>query len=357
MGRSRVLVTLLTAASVVGPVVMGLSVAGAQTAQAAVDPRLTVTSVQLNRTAVAVSGLNTYPIGVTVEGGYDSGDPADANVVLNVVLERQSGTGLKTIVSADLKRTAGTPQHGTWTGSLNVASTANGTFKVTGVMTGPYGAPSGGMPFDPTPYPTGQTITVTGTHQPKVTASVTPKIVPIGKPYSIRWAVTDAQTGKPYGTRLTVGLGVDTPCAEGGSPLYRTDTNGIVIKSYLATDAGALNCLQIPGKPYLISGQAFFVFRQVAVSAVPSRTSAPVGTIVGVNGSVSGAPSSCPVNLQRLYGATQWRTVGTAKVRDSGRFTLSAQPAYRGQIPYRVSFPVCPNFAAALSRTFSIRGL
>ena len=85
--------------------------------------------------------------------------------------------------------------------------------------------------------------------------------------------------------------------------------------------------------------------------------SAPVGTIVPVNGTVSGAPNYCPVNLQRLYGATAWRTVGTAKVRQSGRYTVNAQPAYKGNIPYRVSFPRCGNFLAGISRTFTIKGL
>ena len=76
-----------------------------------------------------------------------------------------------------------------------------------------------------------------------------------------------------------------------------------------------------------------------------------------MNGSVAGAPSNCKVNLQRLYGATQWRTVSSAKVRQSGRFTVNAQPAYKGQIPYHVSFPACANFVSATSKVFSIRGL
>jgi hypothetical protein len=351
MRPARVLAALLAA-----PLV-GLFPAGTTPAQAAPDPNLTITAVTLNRTAVAVSGLNTYPIQATVKGGYDSDEPGDQGLTLNVVLERTGGSGpLKYIVSTDLKRTDGTLRNGTWTGPLYATSTANGTYKVTGVMTGPYGGPVVGTPVDPTPF-SGQTVTVTGTHQPKVTASVTPKAVPFGKPYSIRWAVTDASTGKAYGSRITVGLGVDVPCAEGGSPLYRTDTNGIVTKSYTADDAGALNCLQLPGKPYVIAGQSFFVARPGIVAATPSKAGAPVGTIVPVNGTVAGAPANCAVNLQRLYGATQWRTVGTAKVRQSGRFTVNAQPAYKGLIPYRVSFPACYNFTAGLSKVFYIRGV
>jgi hypothetical protein len=90
---------------------------------------------------------------------------------------------------------------------------------------------------------------------------------------------------------------------------------------------------------------------------VPSKTSAPVGAIVPVTGNVLGATAPCPVLLQRLYGASQWRGVSTGVVRTSGRFTVSAQPAYKGLIPYRVYFAACGRFQLGISKTFSIRGL
>ena len=62
------------------------------------------------------------------------------------------------------------------------------------------------------------------------------------------------------------------------------------------------------------------------------------------------------MQLQRLYGASQWRTVGTGAVRASGRFTLNAQPAYKGLIPYRVNFPACRPYVAGFSKAFYIRG-
>ncbi|MEV6265937.1 hypothetical protein AB0L64_02145 [Kribbella sp. NPDC051936] len=345
----RVLAALLAAP------LAGVVLGGAPAAQASPDPYLTISQVTLDRTSVAVSGLNTYPINVTVKGGYHSGEPGDNGLVLNVLLKRTGGTGPRdSIVSADLKRTAGTIENGTWTGRLNVASTANGTFKVTGVMTGPYGSPGSGTPVDPTPY-SGQTITVKGTNLPKITASVNPKVVPWDKPYSITWAVTNTATGKPYGSQIPIGLGVDTPCAEGGSPMYKTGTNGLITKSYTAFDGGALNCAHIYADPYYIVGQWLFVAHPAIVSAVPSKTSAPVGTIVAVNGSVYRV-GGCSVQLQRLYGASQWRSVGTASVRQSGRFTVNAQPAYQGLIPYRVYFPTCGSIVAGFSKTFYIRG-
>lgn len=344
------------AALLTAPLV-GLLLGGAPTAHAAPDPNLTITDVDLDKTAVAVSGLNTVPIKATVKGGYDSIEPGDENLVLNVILERTGGTGpLKAIFSTDLKRVSGTLQNGVWSGTLNATSTANGTFKVTGVATGPYGAPVGGTPFDATPY-AGPSLAVTGTHLPKVTASVSPKVVPFGSPYSIKWAITDTATGKPYSSRIKALLGVDVPCAEGGGQWVLTDTNGTVTKSYKAADADFLNCLRLPGAPYDIGGQWLFVARPGIVSAAPSKASAPVGTIVPVNGSVAGAPYRCKVSLQRLDGASQWREVTWGFTRQSGRFTVNAQPAYKGLIPYRVYFPTCNRFQAGVSKVFYIRGL
>jgi hypothetical protein len=320
-------------------------------AQAAPDPDLHITSVTLNKTSVAVSGLNTVPVTVTVKGTYD----ADAKTPVNVILERTGGTGQERILfSTNLPRLA----NGTWSGPLQVPSTADGTFKVTGVMTGPFFPGSGSM-IEPTPY-AGPSLAITGTHQPKITASVSPKVVPFGSGFKITWAVTDAQTGKPYGSRVRVVLGTDNICAEYWGPGYTnlTGTNGLVTKAYSASDANWVNCLLLPGNPASVGGLGLVVVRPGIVTATPSKTSAPVGTLVAVNGVVAGAPSSCKVYLQRLYGATQWRTVSPAgNIRSySGKFTLYAQPAYKGLIPYRVYFPKCYNYLAGVSKVFYIKG-
>ncbi|HZX03143.1 hypothetical protein, partial [Kribbella sp.] len=272
------------------------------------------------------------------------------------ILQRTGGSGMDdSLLSTNLVRNQSA---GTWTGSVLIPSTANGTFKVAAVMTGPYNPGSGSM-TDPTPY-SGQTIAITGTHQPRITASVTPKVVPRNQPYSIRWAVTDAQTGKPYGSRLRVGLTNDNGCVESVGPGYNylTDVNGVVTKSYPGSLGDYLNCLLLPGDPAPIGWLSFFVARPVTkptVTAVPSRTSAPVGTIVPVNGAVHTVAAGCKVYLQRLYGATQWRTVSIGQVRSSGRYTVNAQPAYKGSIAYRSYVPAC-NSIAASSKAFSIRG-
>jgi hypothetical protein len=329
---------------------LGLGFAtGTTAAQAAPDPALQIESVTLNKTSVAVSGLNTVPITVTVKGQYK-----DSKTPVNVIFERTGGSGqLSQMLSTNLVRNETT---GTWSGPVNVPSTANGTFKVTGVMTGPFFPPSPPL-YEETPY-AGPSITVSGTHQPRITASVSPKVVPFNQPYTIKWAVTDAQTGKPYGSRLQVYLGTDSMCVEyfGQRYTHLTDTNGIVTKAYPGVSRMPITCLLLPGTPDAIGWLSFVPARPAIVSAAPSKSSAPVGTVVPVNGSVMGAPLACPVHLQRLYGASQWRTVSSGAVRESGRFTVNAQPAYKGLIPYRVYFPACRNYVAGASKAFYIRG-
>jgi len=349
MRMTRVLAALITA-----PLV-GL-VLSAPTAQADPDPKLSVVKVELNRSSVAVSSLNTVPVKLKVTGGYNSTDPGQANLTMHAYLKRTAGSGQNNIlISTELKRTSGTTLSGTWEGNVNVPSTANGTFEVIGVMTGTFSPGSGDM-TDPTPVPNAPVLTVTGTNTPKITARVIPEGVPIGSGYTIRWSVINSQTAKPYGTRLKVWLPNDNGCVEQfGGPQAITDTNGYVSKAYPASLSNYVNCLQLPGYPAPIGALGLFVKRPITISATPSKTSAPVGAIVPVNGTVR-APT-CSVTLQRLYGATAWRNVGTAKVRQSGRFTVNAQPAYKGYIPYRVFFPTCLTYASAKTKVFTIRGL
>ena len=332
---------------------LAVAVLGGAPAQAAPNPDLTVSDVKLSTTNVTASGVKLAPVGVTVKAGYKTTDPRDDGLVLNVLLKRIGGTGQATsLFSTNLKRTAGTVQDGVWTGPLEVPSTANGTFKVVGVMVGPFGPTGSGMEDDPTAFD-GETLTVVGTHQPKFASSSTPNPVPVGTTYKLSWRLTDSMTTKPMaGVKVIVAN--DNGCAEGGWKTAVTDSNGTV-STTVVPDSG-INCVYVPTATLpLVSGGEETNFL-AGVSAAPAKTSAKVGTIVPVNGTVRGAPP-CKVNLQRLYGATQWRTVGTANIRTSGRFTLTAQPAYKGKIPYRVLMSPCLRFVAASSKPFTITGL
>jgi hypothetical protein len=320
-----------------------------------VDPNLTVTSVTLGRTSVAVSGLNTVAVPVTVVGGYATTE--SYTIYLNVFLDRTGGTGpARSMVAALLTLASGTNHSGTWKGFLYVPSTANGTFKVSGVMQGQIIDGSDGSMTTPTPF-AGPSIAVTGLHLPRIGVSIIPKVVPFGSAYTARVAITDSATGKPYGSRINVQITWDNLCVEHDGDRYYTNTSGIVDRAYPAAAADALNCVRLRGRAFDTAGLGWWVARPGIVGATPSATSAPVGTIVPVNGSVAGAPSGCPVILQRLSGATVWRGVSQGVVRQSGRFTVLAQPPYAGNVIYRVYFPRCSRYQAGYSKSFVIRGL
>src|SRR3954452_8094850 len=141
-------------------VVLGLG-AVPITAQASPDPNLKIDAVAINQPAVAVSGLNTAALTVTVTGKFI--DAEDSKTPVLVILERTGGSGSQTtLLSTSLPRLA----NGTWSGRLYVPSTANGTFKVTGVIHGPFFPGSGDM-TEPTPF-SGPSLAVTGTHVPRI---------------------------------------------------------------------------------------------------------------------------------------------------------------------------------------------
>ena len=317
------------------------------------DPNLTVTAVTLGKTSVAVSSLNLVPVPVTVKASWDVPEPGDAP--LNVFLKRTGGTGpAQTIAAVKLALTSGTVQNGTWTGNLYVPSTANGTFKVDGVLAGwPIDGSTGSM-TTPTPFD-GPSIAVTGLNLPKLSYAIIPAAVPVGQAYKTRVTVLNSATGLPYGTRINVQVALDNLCVESDGDRYLTNTAGVVEVSRSAAAADWLQCARLRGPALDILGVGWRVPRPASLSAVPSKTSVKVNTIVPVDGSVSKAPSGCAVVLERLKGATQWRAVSQASVRTSGRYTVLAQPPFVGNNVYRVYLPSCKALLG-YSKNFSIRG-
>ncbi len=195
-------------------------------------------------------------------------------------------------------------------------------------------------------------------HLPKITYQILPTtVVPFGKPYQARVTILDSATGKPYGTRISnVQITWDNLCVESDGDRYTTNTAGVVVRSYTAQQAEGVNCVRLRGPAFDILGLGWIVARPGIVGATPSKTSAKVGTIVPVNGTVRGSPHNCKLELQRLRGASQWRGVSQTKVLQNGRYTVLAQPPAVGNNVYRVSFPACYQFRAGVSKSFVIRG-
>ncbi len=315
------------------------------------EPGDVVTDVRLSRTSVAVSSLNTVPVTVEVDAKFPGEEEGEG---LHAIFDRVGGSGqLNRVLSAKLTRYEGTTANGKWRGVVRVPSTVNGTLQVKYVIT------SGELPFDewdPATVVNGPKLTVTGTNQPRITSRHLNSPSPVSKPYTIRWSVINGQTGKPYGSRIKVNLAQDTSCGWPGK-VFLTDTAGYLTHTYPAESGTVpLTCLTIPGDPFAIAHGYASTKRIPGVSATPARTSAPVGTKVAVKGIVTAGPETCNVHLQRLYGASQWRTVNTSQIRYGHGFTLTAQPAYKGNIPYRVLFPACYGLVTATSKSFTIRG-
>ncbi|MFF1817778.1 hypothetical protein ACFVWG_10820 [Kribbella sp. NPDC058245] len=336
---------------------VGTALIGMPAAQAAPNADLTVTEMTMDKTLVAVAGLNTVPVTLTVKASY-TGTAAAPTLY---VIFQLSGTGpgpSQSLYSTPLKLISGTPANGTWRGPVNVSSSANGAYYTDGIQVGRFDPASGDTTNPAQPPESIPLLRVSGRNIPHFSAKVTPNPVPAGKPYSVRWSVINSATGKAYGTRLKVALGNGAGCSGRVDqvPTVLTDTAGYVTRSYPSTAADSPNCLLVPGTEAPLGGLDMLAPRATIISATPARASAPVGTIVPVNGTVAGPPVGCEVLLQRLYGASQWRTVGRSTVRSSGRFTLDAQPAYKGSIPYRAWFWNCRNYPVGNSKTFYIKG-
>ncbi|MEU4390917.1 hypothetical protein [Kribbella sp. NPDC023855] len=344
------MMALLGTVSMAAALVTAPSAGAAPSTAQTPDPGLTVKSVTLGRSSVLVSGLNRVAVGVTVKAAYSGSETP-----LNVLFKRTGGVGpLKSMIAGQLKRTGGSLSDGTWTGTVDIPSTANGTFKVYGVLPGylQVGDMTTETPFD------GPSVAVTGVHLPKLAVQVIPRVVPFGSPYQVKAVIYDSATARPYGVRLPLVVTVDDACAERGGIARLTDTAGVLYTSFPAATADWLNCVRVPGGGRFFDtlGLGFVPLRPGIVAATPSKTSVPVSTVVPVNGTVAGAPYRCPVLLQRLHGRTVWRLASQDTVRASGRFTVRAQPPNLGNNSYRVYFPTCDRFQAGYSRTFAIRG-
>lgn len=321
----------------------------ATAAPLAVDPALTVHSVTLSRSSVAVSGLNVVPVEVRVSASYD---PAVPDVPLSVLLDRTAAGGsLPRMAASNLPRVSGTAASGVWGGTLFVPSTAGGSFKVTAVSAG-FDSPVNPIMTEPTPFD-GPTLSVTGVHQPRITVTTYPNPVPQGSSYALGGTVIDSATGLPYATTIPVEIGVDNTCVEYTRPVVRTTTAGKFAYRLPAAAAEGGNCAILANAGTFIAGITVTPVRVGWIGAAPSATRGTVGAPVGVHGKTNG--TFCPVQLQRLRGDTQWRTVAVARVRQSGRFTLLAPLPVAGTLIFRAYLPGCTSVSAAAGRPFLIR--
>ncbi len=205
---------------------------------------------------------------------------------------------------------------------------------------------------EPTPFD-GPALSVMGVHQPRITMTTFPNPIPLGSDYAVGGKVVDSATGLPYGTQIPVQIGVDNFCVEYTPPTVRSTTAGTFAYRLPASAADWVNCAILANGGTYIESVAISPVRVGWVAAQPSATTGAVGTSMSVQGKSNA--TYCAVQLQRLKGDTQWRTVAVARVRQSGRLTLAAPLAQAGTLIFRAYVPGCTSVSAAASRPFLIR--
>ena len=324
-----------------------------------------VSQVRYSTSSITLSGLALAPFSVTLRVQASPPLLSTQHGQLLFVMQRSGGQGQQSLLDLCGTLVSGDGADGQWIGTIPMASTDDGSWTLTAVDSAGCGGP-GTMP-DLHPVVGAPILTVTGSHQPVVAFATVPDPVPLTlAAFTVAGRVSDRDTGLPYAGVTVTWAGVCKNSLFGASA--RSDAAGhfAITDSVGSVELYDLNCVVTlysvvdEFNPQFYTNQGFQPRLLAAVSAVPSQSTVRVGTIVPVTGTVTGFSAHCALALQRLYGATVWRTVSTGYVRDSGRYTVLAQPPNRGYNIYRTYMPACTlvfvDFAPATSRAFAITG-
>jgi hypothetical protein len=278
-------------------------------------------------------------------------------------LAATGGTGSVRTYFTGSTLASGTAADGVYALTFFLPSTADGTWTVTGAE-----ACSATPATQPVSSDT--SFTVTGHHQPRMSWAVVPTPVPAAHPdFAVKGRVYDVDTGAGM-PGVTVGANQDTGCLydnQGEAPAFLdpklvTNSGGY----FILTERGytGLQCIAIGGTPgrnpdhfsLFVWFRTFVNAYRPSVSATATAPSVRAGAVDPVAGRVVGGVEGCSIALQRLSGASAWRTESTGRLRDSLRFTLAARPPGSGRFVYRAYFPRCrnPHQVAASSSRFII---
>ena len=319
----------------------------------AASPSGTVSDLTLSASQVAADGFAVVPVVVefTLTGG-----PVDATGVVLLRTADRWDVNAPQHLPARVTRVDGTVGNGTYRGTLQVPSTAHGGWRVSSVGFGN----DAGHPDDPTPYIDLREqglpdvlLGVTGTHRPRFRFSRTVPTYP-STTVTLRGTLVDSDTGRPVKGRR-ISFGIDNQCVEGGLAGTRTtDASGRATYTQ-RLDRPRMLCAWAPlpgstnyGRAYARSDNRTWATFGLGLTVTVTAPTVRAGSSTTVKGSLlTPYPSAVPgrsetaghvVRLQRLVGRT-WRSVNSATVRITGRYTLTATPPGRGRHAYRVWFP------------------
>lgn len=321
-----------------------------------------VQSITFDKSSVTVSGLETQQVKVSVRLTDESGVlPYSDETTFSPAL-RLTGRG----DAVALSLAEGTDQDGIWTGSVTVTSAwASGTLEPVAVEAIDKSETHNKLSTDPRTVIDTPSLAVSTSHRPAVELTFSPDPVPAGKSFVEKVRAWDTTTGKAW-ANLPISLGEDVGCLvnEGlhANVTTKTKADGTYQRTRAAGYRTVLHCVWVPGTApagsplVVVTAVSGFPRTSKYATSVAAAASVKAGRNVNVTGSVSPVRAGKVVQLQRLSGKT-WRTVNTAKVRTSGRYTLVATPAGKATYQYRVYVPGDERVVGTYSKTVKIRGL
>jgi hypothetical protein len=353
-------------------VAAGLLVAGTLTTAAQAAPVMTVDSVTFSAPSITTSGTTMAPQTVTAHVVDPSADPVPPSPNERVWVFILAGTGGKgTLRSMQVTPSfvSGTLADGVWSATVQVPSTADGTWTLAQVY------PVCVSSCTPV-VPTGAaSFTVTGHHRPMLSVGAVPNPVPYAQSRgSVKGRVVDSETGLGM-AGVVVGYGYDTSCVQDPAPgdrysfLVQRTTNAAGYYSFGPVDVARLTCVGIWGSVRRNSDGdfAFPIFRvlrgvpiQPVVTASASAARAKTGTAVAVLGRVldrgvwDGLGRT--VLIQQLHGRTAWRKVATVNVRSNARWNGVVTLTVSGPNVFRALTPAAAVSVESASRPFTITG-
>jgi hypothetical protein len=221
--------------------------AGTAAARAAVTSTDTsppqVKDVRFSRTSVAVAGLAVVPVTVSVHLTDTSGVaeiPYDMSPSPQLTLSTVPGFGSR--LRPVLSRTSGTATDGTWSATVNVPSTWNGTVRITAVDAVDR---AGNRLSDELTAARSPALRVTGTHRPALTFRYA---LLAGGGFRIHGRAYFTDTRRPI-RRLPLATAYDSNCDFDGGAVNDivTDARGYYQKRWRNGETAAAGCVALIG--------------------------------------------------------------------------------------------------------------
>ncbi|RSM39930.1 hypothetical protein DMB66_57750 [Actinoplanes sp. ATCC 53533] len=222
-----------------------------------------VRDVKFSRAAVSVRGLAVVPVRVSMRVTDPSGvldNPHDMNPSPQLVLGSVPGHQAK--LRPVLTRTSGTATDGTWSATVNVPSTWNGTVRIVSVGATDQAGNELSTTLSGARSPK---LRVRGTHRPALTFNYS---LLAGGGFRIHGRASFTDTGRPIGHRK-LATGYDSGCDFDGGAVNTivTDARGNYETRFRGGEAGAAGCVALIGPAARNQRPAILAYRVASAPA------------------------------------------------------------------------------------------